>query len=918
MDLDPRLHSNHAGKGVPSADAGGPVNASSTSSPSSQAAAAAATHHRSVLHHGADGSDRPSSSHDTSSRELLQQQRNSAEQDADGAAGGDAKKSRACEACRGLKVRCEPDANDDSAPCKRCKKAGRSCVVTMPTRKRQKKTDSRVSELEKKIDALTASLQARTSIPGNGGHGSSAAHAGQQEDHIGGFSGSPTAGQQQQRSSSTSGAFPGLWVNSDSARSWTGLEAGLSSHSQAQGMTASPVQKSQAARSYRPSVFDPPEMTAGHKRKATFDYQVSPVEESSNVSPPTGGTSQWPISGPAQRSDIIDRGVISMEKAAELFQRYQEHMLQHLPAVVFPPSLHVMELRRSKPYLFLAVIAAASSDTQQIQRTLQRELMELFAEKIVIVGEKNLELVQALHVAVIWYWPPEHFEELKFYQLVHMAAVMALDIGLGKKSAPRRGIAGFNRRDQPFKRQPQPEPTSLECRRAWLTCHFLAANTSMSLHRPNLIRWSPFMTESLEMLRTSPDAYPTDKYFCHLIWSHHMAEDIGVQLAMDDPDTAVNIMDVRTQYTLRGLERDLDRYIGLVPKEMMQPTLKMAFGILNLYMHELALHSDGEADHVSPPFSTDNLQDGIVSSEPLSAAHINALSACLRAIDNIFQTFLAMDVFAIRCLPVFTFVRVAYAVVILMKMYFSASSPSSELGKVINKETMRVAYYLEALLEKFSATAADDKCRPASKFLLVLVMLRSWFLKHGKADGKPDGNGTGNNTSGSTPGGEVGVATAAAAAQPPDPSLQSQFQQQQQQQQQESSSATTPLQVLSEVAMNRESTSTPSRPYYNSISAGQPPPPSQTQPQTTTTNTTAYYQEPPLPHPWMNTQQVPPVPDMQTDMTIGFPAGFDFESLGVPLNGSGEMYGGGAKMVMNDPLFSDMFQGLPDPNFFSF
>lgn len=43
-------------------------------------------------------------------------------------------------------------------PCKRCAKAGRACVVTPPTRKRQKKADGRVAELERKIDALTAKL----------------------------------------------------------------------------------------------------------------------------------------------------------------------------------------------------------------------------------------------------------------------------------------------------------------------------------------------------------------------------------------------------------------------------------------------------------------------------------------------------------------------------------------------------------------------------------------------------------------------------------------------------------------------------------------------------------------------------------------------------------------------------------------
>ncbi|KAL8856277.1 MAG: hypothetical protein Q9178_007114 [Gyalolechia marmorata] len=70
----------------------------------------------------------------------------------------DTKRPRACEACRGLKVRCDPDPVQGT--CRRCAKAGRHCVVTAPSRKRQKKTDSRVAELEKKIDALTASLHA--------------------------------------------------------------------------------------------------------------------------------------------------------------------------------------------------------------------------------------------------------------------------------------------------------------------------------------------------------------------------------------------------------------------------------------------------------------------------------------------------------------------------------------------------------------------------------------------------------------------------------------------------------------------------------------------------------------------------------------------------------------------------------------
>jgi len=45
-------------------------------------------------------------------------------------------------------------------------------------------------------------------------------------------------------------------------------------------------------------------------------------------------------------------------------------------------------------------------------------------------------------------------------------------------------------------------------------------------------------------------------------------------------------------------------------------------------------------------------------------------------------------------------------------MYFSAASPNSELGKVIDKDNMKVEQYLDGLLDKFRAAAEDDRCRP--------------------------------------------------------------------------------------------------------------------------------------------------------------------------------------------------------------
>ncbi|CAG9938427.1 unnamed protein product [Clonostachys rosea f. rosea IK726] len=717
--------------------------------------------------------------------------------------GADPKRSRACEACRGLKVRCDPDP--DGGPCKRCKKASRKCVVTQPTRKRQKKTDSRVSELERKIDALTASLQARA-----GGIPVLPALGVSPSPHVlGANSVSPGGGPNEH---TTPGSHGSSYYRAPSTEGVA--SGGIGSHERSWGSETATVRHGSLDRSNGPSVtppgggsaaaappqarvdptppaFQPPMVIAGQKRKLPTRWSANADDEHRQL-PATAASSSFT---PVPDSDVVDRGILTMAKATELFARYRDRMAPNLPAVVHPPSMTVSDLRKNKPVLFLSTMAAAASEDNDLQKVLSREVMLVFADKVFLSGDKSVEIVQALLVAVVWYWPPEHFEELKFYQLVHSAAVMAIDIGLGKSFGNKQpGTGLYNWQSHPMRRQALPDPTTVESRRTWLACFFMASNTSISLRRPNLIRWTPFMAESLEVLESSPDAAPSDKYFCHLVWTHKLGEEVSNQFALEDATARVNINEARTQHTLRALERELENKRNSVPEDIMRPALTLGFEMINLYMHEIVLHSKTAVDQIRPPFNTDAFKEGVIGPEPLSAAHINAISSCLSAINGIFTTFLSLDVVSVRCLPVYNFVRVAYALVILLKMYFTSSNPTSDLGKVVNKENLRVGYYMDLLIDKFRATAADDRSRPASKFLVVLAMLKSWFIKQGKLEAKNNpqgGDGAGSTKSPSWPEGDGSAGNK---------QLLPFHRQNPQQQQQEPPRVNTPLQLLSEVA----------------------------------------------------------------------------------------------------------------------
>lgn len=144
-------------------------------------------------------------------------------------------------------------------------------------------------------------------------------------------------------------------------------------------------------------------------------------------------------------------------------------------------------------------------------------------------------------------------------------------------------------------------------------------------------------------------------------------------------------------------------------------------------MHEVAMHVDHNVDEFKPPFTEATIRGTGETPKSLTPDRISALSICLTSIDGIFDTFLKFDIETIRCLPIAHFVRVAYAVVVLIKMYFAAATPGSELGKVINKDNMKVEQYLDGLVDIFRASAAAEKSRPAAKFLMVLIMLKTWF-----------------------------------------------------------------------------------------------------------------------------------------------------------------------------------------------
>lgn len=91
---------------------------------------------------------------------------------------------------------------------------------------------------------------------------------------------------------------------------------------------------------------------------------------------------------------------------------------------------------------------------------------------------------------------------------------------------------------------------------------------SMCLRRPNLVRWTNYMDECIEVLDTAESALPSDKVLVQHVLLQHINEEIGNQFSMDDPSAPVTISDSKVQMSVRAFERVLEDWALAVPKKM--------------------------------------------------------------------------------------------------------------------------------------------------------------------------------------------------------------------------------------------------------------------------------------------------------------------------------------------------------------
>ena len=327
------------------------------------------------------------------------------------------RRSVACQRCRDLKVRC--DVVPGNPNCRRCLKRNRTCEMIEPKRKRAKKTEKaeqKISDLESRIHSLTQELAvAKAEILNGDGHSTFASN---DLSHSTKFTHTPFPGYQ----------APIQYLNH--ARDPHGLYNLRASHAFEDHGTLSHKRMAFSYANQSPNTYQPlvPAEVVPYSA-GQMDVNPYTMTVATPAAPDLRQTgNSVPIPGYA---DIQKRYIPDEVEVYKIFDHFARSMAPQIPIIVFPEYTHPVEIIATRPTLFLAILSIAAP--LEIQAPLSSEVLRILGHSIIVDQEASLELIQALQVIIMWFWPIGG-RDARCSQYCSIACTMAISLGMNTPS----------------------------------------------------------------------------------------------------------------------------------------------------------------------------------------------------------------------------------------------------------------------------------------------------------------------------------------------------------------------------------------------------------------------------------------------------------------------------------------------------
>lgn len=403
-------------------------------------------------------------------------------------------------------------------------------------------------------------------------------------------------------------------------------------------------------------------------------------------------SSTTPSRSPGSSLEDHDNAILSFLDARIPLSKQRELLLlfAHQPGAAWPVIHLPMDLdylRTKSPLLVLCVLVYPfPQDVQgidvEVHEELVRETMHFIGEEVFARGQRSLEAVQALLIAAFWNKTTRRGQQASCFQIVQLAADMAIDIGIAGGSWQPSPAAYFCRHE---------DPTSLDARRTWLACFLALSTSSVSMRRPNTVPWNDHHQDCLLVLESRGE--PSDILLCQIVRITQVIQEISNQLCLFQLATFVDANHYSTHATIENLKNKVHAWAAQIPPSVASsPTLKVWGHVALVHLYEVVLHTPTNRASFAAPF----IPGRIAVSDFPKPAHIiapleTALGALVQNCHAAIDIASEMDPALILSLPTFSFAPVVvYSLFVLVTALVASTDPANTYGQCIKQDAFRI------------------------------------------------------------------------------------------------------------------------------------------------------------------------------------------------------------------------------------
>ncbi|KAF7916578.1 uncharacterized protein EAE98_010587 [Botrytis deweyae] len=273
---------------------------------------------------------------------------------------------------------------------------------------------------------------------------------------------------------------------------------------------------------------------------------------------------------------------------------FRTNSVRYLPFIIISPDTDVHEFKKENPFWWLAIVMATAKSTSR-QVALGMHIRQLLGQKLLISGERNLDLLWGLLTYIAW--SQCHYQQRPVWSsMIQLAMGLAFDLGLNKapqKEAPHL-LLNFDARGCP-----KPFISAIgsqQEKRALLCLYSLSSSFSLYVQKIDTLRWTSYADECLKILSEKPeslhDMLMTQIVRLQLIQEH--VKDAPWYDTAGDGSTAFKAPAV---FYLKALKNQMETFRQQIPNEVRENcTFLMHLYNTELTIHEVALSKEPHAD----------------------------------------------------------------------------------------------------------------------------------------------------------------------------------------------------------------------------------------------------------------------------------------------------------------------------------